>query len=55
MQLIGGHAGGSLHVGFNGPYPKLFKISNFKGAGGPMFKTCQYAPYNYSSNDNIRV
>ena len=26
-------------------YPKLFKIINFKGAGGPMFKTCQCAPY----------
>ena len=24
---------------------KLFKITNFKGAGGPMFKTCQCAPY----------
>ena len=22
-----------------------FKIINFKGAGGPMFKTCQCAPY----------
>ena len=29
----------------NGPYAKLFKIINFKGAGGPMFKTCQCAPY----------
>ena len=27
-------------------YSKLFKIIiNFKGAGGPMFKTCQCAPY----------
>ena len=26
-------------------YLKLFKIINFKGAGGPMFKTCQCAPY----------
>ena len=26
-------------------YSKLSKISNFKGAGGPMFKTCQCAPY----------
>ena len=26
-------------------YPKLFKIINFKGAGGPMFKTCLCAPY----------
>ena len=25
-------------------YSKLFKIINFKGAGGPMFKTCQCAP-----------
>ena len=26
-------------------YAKLSKIINFKGAGGPMFKTCQCAPY----------
>ena len=26
-------------------YQKLVKIINFKGAGGPMFKTCQCAPY----------
>ena len=26
-------------------YQKLFKIINFKGAGGPMFKTYQCAPY----------
>ena len=26
-------------------YSKLFKIINFKGAGGPMFKRCQCAPY----------
>ena len=26
-------------------YSKLFKIINFKGAGGPMFKTCQCVPY----------
>ena len=27
---------------WNGPYAKLFKIINFKGAGGPMFKTCYH-------------
>ena len=26
-------------------YPKLSKNINFKGARGPMFKTCQCAPY----------
>ena len=31
-----------------------FKTINFKGAGGPMFKTRQFAPYNNNSNDNIQ-
>ena len=34
----------------NGPYAKLF---NFKGAGGPMFKTCQCAPS--SLNLHVKV
>ena len=35
----------NIYMDNNGPYAKLFKIINFKGAGGPMFKTCQCAPY----------
>ena len=35
----------ALVICANGPYAKLFKIINFKGAGGPMFKTYQCAPY----------
>ena len=32
-----------------------FKTINFKGAGGLMFKTRQFAPYNNSSNDIIII
>ena len=41
---VGGGGGGGTGGGL-GQHPKSFKIINFKGAGGPMFKTCQCAPY----------
>ena len=50
--LVGGGGGGgegkTVGRGSNGPYAKLSKIIQnyyFKGAGGPMFKTCQCAPF----------
>ena len=39
------HMNRTVGIDENGPYAKLFKIINFKGAGGPMLKTCQCAPY----------
>ena len=41
----GGYSGWGGTGGWVGQQPKSFKIINFKGAGGPMFKTCQCAPY----------